>query len=477
LVVEDCNLRDEDLEVIPSPKQSMKLLSLRSNVLSNPWSILAENFPNLTHLNVMMNPQLNFSADCMVLSKRLLWCVKFDFGDGAWSEEGSKLDESFDEFLSPAVVLEADELTEESKLIYAYNLAINYGLSAQTLETLNDLLRLWTGGEHYKNVWNSVLLLFRHEYRYSIHYYCRRCDAFLPSRFSVCTTSSCPLQNVKCKRSKEMKRTSVHTVAIRPQLETVLRRGLDDLIAAHQAHHAGQPCPSKSETFHFAAYTDDIESQDAFLRGDIHVILTVNFDGVTFKKLSRAEAWPLYLRLEGLQLELRQLEEAPLVMSDRTGRPWRCVVKLSHAIMDMAAIRVLYKSPKWGSLYGCHLCRQRGERDGRRVLWHLPLASHHDHRTRQNILHDAEAKEYGLAGICVLDSLGLGHDDLRRPVEDLIQLNLFRGEVRQWTMVSDKLIPRQKRRRIFEEVGNRSQDSQGSHDELSEGISVASVEL
>lgn len=86
------------------------------------------------------------------------------------------------------------------------------------------------------------------------------------------------------------------------------------------------------------------------------------------------------------------------MMSDRTGRPWRCVVKLSHAIMDMAAIRVLYKSPKWGSLYGCHLCRQRGERDGRRVLWHLPLASHHDRRTRQNILHDAEAKEYGLTG-------------------------------------------------------------------------------
>ncbi|VDP35472.1 unnamed protein product [Heligmosomoides polygyrus] len=51
------------------------------------------------------------------------------------------------------------------------------------------------------------------------------------------------------------------------------------------------------------------------------------------------------------------------------------------------------------------------------------------------------------------------------------------GEVRQWTMVSDKLVPRQKRRRIFEEVGNRSQDSQGSHDGLSEGISGASVEL
>ncbi|VDO61685.1 unnamed protein product [Heligmosomoides polygyrus] len=51
------------------------------------------------------------------------------------------------------------------------------------------------------------------------------------------------------------------------------------------------------------------------------------------------------------------------------------------------------------------------------------------------------------------------------------------GEVRQWTMVSDKLVPRQKRRRIFEEVGNRSQDSQGSHVGMSEGISVASVEL
>lgn len=230
-------------------------------------------------------------------------------GEQGLDNIASSLDEtpsSFDEFPSPAVVLEADELTEESKLIYAYNLAINYGLSAPTLETLNDLLRLWTGGEHYKNICTSLrseVQRMLEKYRYNIHYYCRRCDAFLPSRFSVCTTSSCPLQNVKCKRSKEMKRTSVHTVAIRPQLETVLRSVLDDLIAAHQAHHAGQPCPSKSETFHFAAYTGDIESNDAFLRGDIHVILTMNFDGVTFKKLSRAEAWPLYLRLEGLSVK------------------------------------------------------------------------------------------------------------------------------------------------------------------------------
>ncbi|VDO73958.1 unnamed protein product [Heligmosomoides polygyrus] len=57
------------------------------------------------------------------------------------------------------------------------------------------------------------------------------------------------------------------------------------------------------------------------------------------------------------------------------------------------------------------------------------------------------------------------------------QAGNWRGEVRQWTMVSDKLVPRQKRRRIFEELGNRSHDSQDNHDGLSEGISVASVEL
>ncbi|VDO66593.1 unnamed protein product [Heligmosomoides polygyrus] len=48
------------------------------------------------------------------------------------------------------------------------------------------------------------------------------------------------------------------------------------------------------------------------------------------------------------------------------------------------------------------------------------------------------------------------------------------GEVRQWTMVANKLVPRQKRRRIFEELGNNSQDSYVG---LSQGIGVASVEL
>ncbi|VDO19324.1 unnamed protein product [Heligmosomoides polygyrus] len=48
------------------------------------------------------------------------------------------------------------------------------------------------------------------------------------------------------------------------------------------------------------------------------------------------------------------------------------------------------------------------------------------------------------------------------------------GEVRQWTMVANKLVLRRKRRRIFGELDNNSQDS---HDGLSQGISVASVEL
>ncbi|VDO19865.1 unnamed protein product [Heligmosomoides polygyrus] len=66
-----------------------------------------------------------------------------------------------------------------------------------------------------------------------------------------------------------------------------------------------------------------------------------------------------------MQLELRQLRQggrdAPC--DERQNREaMRCVAKLWHAIINMAAIRVLHKSPEWGSLYGCHLCRQHSER-------------------------------------------------------------------------------------------------------------------
>ncbi|VDP34280.1 unnamed protein product [Heligmosomoides polygyrus] len=58
--------------------------------------------------------------------------------------------------------------------------------------------------------------------------------------------------------------------------------------------------PVFSETSSFPTYDRDIESVLEFQDRKITIVLTLNVDGVRFKKLSGSESWPIYIRLEGL---------------------------------------------------------------------------------------------------------------------------------------------------------------------------------
>ncbi|KIH61433.1 hypothetical protein ANCDUO_08297 [Ancylostoma duodenale] len=58
--------------------------------------------------------------------------------------------------------------------------------------------------------------------------------------------------------------------------------------------------PIRLNTSDFAQYHGDIESPSEFDANKINIVLTLSIDGVKLKKLLRSEAWPIYLRLEGL---------------------------------------------------------------------------------------------------------------------------------------------------------------------------------
>ncbi|VDP08741.1 unnamed protein product [Heligmosomoides polygyrus] len=161
--------------------------------------------------------------------------------------------------------------------------------------------------------------------------------------------------------------------------------------------------PALSETSSFPKYDRDIESVLDFRDRKITIVLTLNVDGVRFKKLSRSESWPVYIRLEGLpfkeknkyeniilagimftrkpptetlltelfsrlkhELEVLQREGIPIRTASDT---WICTPKLVNGIIDFAALQTLYGLPRWQSLQGCHLCTFPGERSGRRVIW------------------------------------------------------------------------------------------------------------
>ncbi|PIO69258.1 hypothetical protein TELCIR_08929 [Teladorsagia circumcincta] len=173
-----------------------------------------------------------------------------------------------------------------------------------------------------------------------------------------------PSECIPPKRCKATKRTVVHFLKIEPQLSMILNKVLPTLVQLHREIHSGEASPKRSETSSFPRYKRAIETPTEFNQRKIKIILTLNFDGVRLKKLSR------------LREELAMLSEngVPIIDNDTT---WFCTPVLANGVIDFAALKTLYDIPRGQSLYGCHLCTFPGERVGHRVLSFVvfPLAA------------------------------------------------------------------------------------------------------
>lgn len=194
-----------------------------------------------------------------------------------------------------------------------------------------------------------------------------------------------------------------------------------------------------SDTCDFPLYREGMESVDEFRRRRLNLILTISCDGVRFK-LSRSEAWPVYLRLEGLRLqqknrfenivlsgimfsrkppteeilgrlfsglheEMSVLEEHGMEVTDEQLRQWHVFPKIKNAVIDFSGLKTMYTLPRWQSNFGCHLCVAPGERVGSTMCWYVENPQRSDRRSNEFILRDASSKSNGLKGMTRIMSL------------------------------------------------------------------------
>ncbi|KAL6727424.1 hypothetical protein Aduo_009301 [Ancylostoma duodenale] len=305
------------------------------------------------------------------------------------------------------------------------------------------------------------------KYSYQKHYYCGSCHNRLSGTKSVCGNVGCGAVGIAPKRSRNRKRISIHTVSIIPQLERCLSRNIDRLIDRHREIHNENDFPLRSDTADFPIYKRDIESAASFEDRFITIVLTINWDGVRFKRLSRcgsSQAWPVYLTLEGLSYsekqkpenvifagvtfirttpsesimaelfsrlksELRMVARDGIQVSDRNGCWWTCLPALKHAIMDFSALKTLLRSPNWQSEFGCHLCTIQGNRIGRSMNWFVRFPSVFNRRTHESVLEDAAAHRNGLNGLTQMMKLITNercHVDALHAISEGVTCDLFR---------------------------------------------------
>ncbi|KAK6019460.1 hypothetical protein OSTOST_14904 [Ostertagia ostertagi] len=367
-----------------------------------------------------------------------------EMGGSPGADRPEEVEEPADEVHEENVIAVQDDSrisvslpTFQQKVIYAAAFKLHFGVSEEMTSFLDDFLAFF--GVPLPEPMNISMKKMMHDARqrfgHTKFFYCNPCDSRLGGSKAVCVNPECAIQGFHPKRCKAMKRTAIHFLQVEPQLSLILDKVLPTLIRIHREIHCGvgvfpEIGSERSETTSFPWYKRSIETLTEFDERKMKIILTLNFDGVKLKKLSRSEAWPIYMRLEGLPFkeknkienvllagitftrkapteklltemfgrlreELEMLSENGIPVS-HNGTTWFCTPILAHGTNDFAALKTLYDLPRWQSLYGCHLCTFPGERVGHRVIWfpRFPFAG--DRRTYASLTQDAITRSQGV---------------------------------------------------------------------------------
>ncbi|KAL6728859.1 hypothetical protein Aduo_010593 [Ancylostoma duodenale] len=332
--------------------------------------------------------------------------------------------------------IEERRISLNRKLTYLGAFVMHFGVSKSMQGYIDDLADVLCGERQQVTLSRSLdsftsEVLRKYEFRKAL--FCNGCDELVLHRLHMCTNVLCPLQGVNPKRTKSLRRSSIHSLRLKPQLEIILKNNIETLVTVHRSVHSGNVKDLMEDTADFPQYREDVETSAEFASNVIKIVLTLNFDGVKLKKLLRCDAYPVYLRFEGLPFkqksrpensilaavlfsarppsekilhelfsrlaeELDVLRSEGIVVRSPLVGEWKCFPHLLNAVIDFAALKHLYNSPTWQSKNGCHLCTVPGERNGRSRTWFVRFPSTKERRSNASILHDADSHQNGLQG-------------------------------------------------------------------------------
>ncbi|VDO89782.1 unnamed protein product [Heligmosomoides polygyrus] len=390
LKLEGCELTDRDIFNVREIKCKVKYLCLWDNKFTKPWQLLAIRFPLVEHLNMERNKIPVERIGRSHEGNKLEHCTRIDVDE--WDYRREKFFRAYCPSLKYVNGVKLEQLTGTQ------GAAATSGADDEGCTSMRENQML---SVELEEMMGSMML----KYALRTFRYCQECDSYMKSGTEVCRNPNCSLP------SRTQCRSAIYTVRIRPQLELILRSVLHHLVVVHSELHLDVRGDRNRcrETTAFAAYKEDIETLEDFVRFEMNVVLTMNFDGeknkyennilvgllISRKPLSQHLLKELFYRMKAA---LRELGEHPVLVHDKNGQEWKLRPPLSNAVTDFAAQQTLFGCPKWSSEQGCHLCTMKGERIGRLMIWFNRFPDTTERRTRESILVDSSANRNGLAG-------------------------------------------------------------------------------
>ncbi|CAO4383883.1 unnamed protein product [Caenorhabditis nigoni] len=201
------------------------------------------------------------------------------------------------------------------RLLCYVNFVIQERLSNECLNRLDSLMTVLYGYRPMFTKRDVVRVMNNFEERIIIgtSFYCNRCGEKKINKRSMCQ---------KCKWSSKnlLKTTTFVECNMEWQMDQMLKfHGREIVIAHKNIHDNRRHLFQANDIRRHEGYLRNLETKEQYEKGEINLICTYSSDGAQFKRISRREATPVFINLEGLD-----------VTSKKDGKSL-CLVALSYS--------------------------------------------------------------------------------------------------------------------------------------------------
>ncbi|ULU11197.1 hypothetical protein L3Y34_014998 [Caenorhabditis briggsae] len=142
------------------------------------------------------------------------------------------------------------------------------------------------------------LELLRNEVILEMNFYCHCCGRKKKGKRDECEACLKPT-------SRLSDTVTMIICNVQWQLMNLLKYHGKEILYAHKRIHEGQETFHGTDVRRFSGYRCEMETRTEYQKGLINLIYTLSSDGARFKRLSKREATPVLLRVEGVDVETR----------------------------------------------------------------------------------------------------------------------------------------------------------------------------
>ncbi|EFP11709.1 hypothetical protein CRE_27774 [Caenorhabditis remanei] len=189
---------------------------------------------------------------------------------------------------------------EDYRVLTYMNFVLSEGISVKTMQRMESLMTVLYNSPPpilYGEI-NKKLEDLKKEAVRSVSYYCHNCGTKKAGKKAGC--SICSLSD-----NRLCETVTLIQCDYMKQIRSLLEEKGHEIVEAHRKIHSKKEMFESNDIRRYPGYQREVECRHDFTNHKINLVCTISSDGARFKRVSKREATPVLMRVEGVDMETR----------------------------------------------------------------------------------------------------------------------------------------------------------------------------